>query len=53
MIEVRPETSVHRVDAAPVVIPDRCNCPGESIVWDDREHLMYWVNIHESEVWQQ
>jgi L-arabinonolactonase len=27
-------------------------CLAEGIVWDDREHLLYWVNIHDAEVWR-
>jgi L-arabinonolactonase len=33
------------------VILDCRNCLGESILWDDRAGLLYWVNIHDAEIW--
>jgi L-arabinonolactonase len=42
MLELRPE---------PSVVLNCRNCLGESIVWDDRERVLYWVNIHDGEVW--
>jgi len=37
--------------ALPEVVLDCRNCLGESIVWDDRESLLHWANIHDGEIW--
>ena len=39
------------VGSEPTVVLDCRNNLGESIVWDDRERRLYWVNIHDGEVW--
>ena len=35
----------------PRLILDCRNRLGESIVWDDRESVLFWTNIHDGEVW--
>jgi L-arabinonolactonase len=40
-----------QLGSEPKVVLDCRNCLGESIVWDDRERRLYWVNIHNGEVW--
>lgn len=37
-------------DAAGIALDCR-NCLGESPVWDERTQTLYWVNIHDREVW--
>ncbi len=39
------------VSTRPDVQLDCRNILGESPVWDDREQLLYWVNIHAAELW--
>jgi L-arabinonolactonase len=37
--------------AEPAVQLDCRNILGESPVWDEREQVLYWVNIHAAELW--
>ena len=39
------------VSAQPTVQLDCRNQLGESPVWDEREQCLYWVNIHDGELW--
>jgi L-arabinonolactonase len=36
----------------PEVALDCRNWLGESVVWDDRKSVLYWVNIHGKELWR-
>jgi L-arabinonolactonase len=40
-----------KIGPEPGVVLDCRNNLGESILWDDRERVLYWVNIHDGEVW--
>jgi L-arabinonolactonase len=40
-----------RFSAKPEVVLDCRNQLGESIVWDDREGVLHWANIHDREIW--
>ena len=39
------------VSSEPEVALDCRNSLGESLVWDDRERRLFWVNIHKGEIW--
>jgi L-arabinonolactonase len=39
------------VGAEPQVVLDCRNNLGESVVWDDRTQHLWWVNIHEAQIW--
>jgi len=47
-----PETEkMLQLSSQPTVALDCRNCLGESVVWDDRERRLFWVNIHDAEIW--
>ena len=40
------------LDASPSLVLDCQTRLGESILWDAREQVLRWVNIHDGQVWQ-
>lgn len=39
------------IGAEPQVVLDCRNNLGESVIWDDRTQRLWWVNIHQAQIW--